>query len=187
MPRMWVLSAAGSDRPGIVAQVTKALYALGCNLEDSAMTRLGGEFAIMLVCSSAASLTPRKLEAALSPLAARLRLSIHTKPLSAGDMAHRPLGRPYTISVYGSDRPGIVYRISELLARRRINISDLSTRRTSPANAGGASGRASLYQMMIEVELPPGVSAPAVERALRQLAKRLRVEVRLQPVDTAIL
>ena len=183
MARFWVLSAVGSDRPGMVAQVTRALYRLGCNLEDSAMTRLGGEFAIMLICSSAASLSPQRLEASLAPLAKRLRLSLHAKPLAPGRTAHRTAARPYLISVYGADRPGIVYRISELLAGRRVNITDLSTRRTARAGRG----RGSLYLMMLEVELPPGVAVKRLEGALRQLAKRLKVEVRVQPVDAEIL
>lgn len=180
MAKLWIVTAVGSDRPGIVAQVTKALYRLGCNLEDSAMTRLGGEFAIMLVCSSPASLSEARVEAALAPLARRLRLSLQAKPIKAA-ASHRASARTYLISVYGADRPGIVWRISELLAGRRVNISDLSTRRTA------GSGRGSLYQMMLEVELPPGLASASLERALRQLAKRLKVEVRLQPLDAEIL
>ena len=174
--RLWILSAVGGDRPGIVAQVTRALYRLGCNLEDSAMTRLGGEFAIMLVCSSAASLSSEQLDAALAPLAPpSAGLSIHVKPL-AFSAPRRARVQSHVISVYGADRPGIVYRVAELLARRGVNITDLSTRRTE-----------SLYLMLLEVELPPALKAPALERALRGLAARLRVEVRLQPVDTEIL
>ena len=45
MQERWIVTALGQDRPGIVAGVTKVLYDLGCNLEDSAMTRLEGEFA----------------------------------------------------------------------------------------------------------------------------------------------
>ena len=40
MSNRWIVTALGQDRPGIVAGVTEVLYKLGCNLEDSAMTRL---------------------------------------------------------------------------------------------------------------------------------------------------
>ena len=48
MPHVAV-TALGADRPGIVAAVTGVLMRHGGNLEDSAMTNLGGHFAMMLV------------------------------------------------------------------------------------------------------------------------------------------
>ncbi|HMU75390.1 MAG TPA: ACT domain-containing protein, partial [Elusimicrobiota bacterium] len=40
--KRYLLTAAGGDRPGLVAAVTRSLFDHGCNLEDSAMTRLQG-------------------------------------------------------------------------------------------------------------------------------------------------
>ena len=44
-----LLTAVGNDRPGIAAGVAKVLYDAGCNIEDSEMARLSGQFAIMLM------------------------------------------------------------------------------------------------------------------------------------------
>ena len=41
-----VISAIGSDRPGIVEQLTDRIAKLDLNITDSRMTVLGGEFAI---------------------------------------------------------------------------------------------------------------------------------------------
>jgi glycine cleavage system transcriptional repressor len=46
------VTAIGQDRPGIVAAVTKVLHERGGNLEDSAMTILGGQFAIVLLVAT---------------------------------------------------------------------------------------------------------------------------------------
>ena len=46
------VSAIGSDRPGIVAAVTKVLLDQGCNLEDTSMSILRGHFAMMLVVAA---------------------------------------------------------------------------------------------------------------------------------------
>jgi len=40
-----VLSALGKDKPGIVDQLSKAIFDLDCNITDTRMTVLGGEFA----------------------------------------------------------------------------------------------------------------------------------------------
>jgi glycine cleavage system transcriptional repressor len=45
----YLLLAAGPDRLGIVASVTRVLYRHGCNLADSSMTRLGNEFAMLVI------------------------------------------------------------------------------------------------------------------------------------------
>ncbi len=47
MRRFFAITAIGKDRPGIVAGVSKALYDLGTNIEDSSMTILSGEFAMI--------------------------------------------------------------------------------------------------------------------------------------------
>ena len=39
------VTAVGADRPGIVAAVSRALYDVGGNIEDSRMAILGGHFA----------------------------------------------------------------------------------------------------------------------------------------------
>ena len=183
MNRTWILTASGADRPGIVAGVTKALFALGCNLEDSAMTRLEGEFAIMLVFSAPARATEAHLERALDAIGRRFGLSIHLKPLRQPRSSSRR-GPSHLISVYGADRPGIVYRVSDLLARLRVNITDVSTHRTAAAR--GASVKP-LYLLLLEVELPARLHAARLEQRLRGLAKRLGVEVSLRGADTNLL
>lgn len=44
-----VLTLLGEDRSGIVDQLSKAIFDLDCNINDSRMTVLGGEFAIILL------------------------------------------------------------------------------------------------------------------------------------------
>lgn len=178
MSNRWILTAIGKDRPGIVAGVTKVLYDLGGNLEDSAMTRLAGEFAIMLVFAAPQRVTAARLEQAFKRTASRLRLAVHVKALAAA--RRYPLQpRPHLISVYGADRPGIVYRIANVLAQLRVNITDLSTHRTA--------GRQPLYHLLLEVELPSRLDARRLAQRLNALAKRIGMTVSLRPADTALL
>lgn len=65
------ITVIGRDRPGIVADVAEVLSRLGANLTDSTMTRLGGHFAMTLICVGPAA---AEVEAALAPLAAEGRL-----------------------------------------------------------------------------------------------------------------
>lgn len=179
MSTRWILTAFGKDRPGMVAQVTKALYGLRCNLEDSAMTRLAGEFVIMLAFSAPAALTQTRLEAAFRAVSNRLALTVHLKALASGPR-RMASGAPYAIAVYGADRPGIVYRVSSALASLGINIIDVSTHRA------GSSARP-LYLLVLEVELPKRIRPESLERRLKALAKPLGVTISLRSAEVHVL
>ena len=180
----WIVTALGQDRPGIVAGVTKVLYQLGCNLEDSAMTRLEGEFTIMLIFSSPTRVNEAILRQRFEPLGQQLKLSVHLKRLSQTEArAPRKQGRTYLISVYGADRPGIVFRVSDALARIGINITDVHTHRS----VGGGRAAPSLYLLLLEVEIPKRLAISSVEEQLRRIAKQLRVELSLRPSEADVL
>ncbi|MBI3319609.1 MAG: hypothetical protein HYZ89_03375 [Candidatus Omnitrophica bacterium] len=195
MTHAWILTALGKDQPGIVARLTKILYEQGCNLEDSAMTRLAGEFAIMLIFSADSSVSQRRLEQACKPLSRDHQLIVYLKALTRAELTRVSRGTPYLLSVYGADRPGIVYRVSTLLARLSVNITDVAThlsavagRRQAGRTAGKSSRRAaSLYLMLLEVELPPRLRASRLEQQLRTLARQLGVDVTLRSAETSVL
>ena len=53
MERKFVMTVSGKDRPGIVADVSQLIFETNCNLEDSTMTRLADQFAVILLWTSA--------------------------------------------------------------------------------------------------------------------------------------
>ena len=55
MTQLFALSAIGRDRPGIVADLAELIYECDCNLEDSRMTILGSEFAVLLLLGYSAN------------------------------------------------------------------------------------------------------------------------------------
>ena len=55
MRRWFIVSAIGQDRPGLVAELATLIYEAEANLEDSRMTILGSDFAVILLASSDAA------------------------------------------------------------------------------------------------------------------------------------
>ena len=51
MSQLIVISAVGTDRTGVVQDITKAVLACGGNIEESRMSTLGKEFAMLLLVS----------------------------------------------------------------------------------------------------------------------------------------
>src|SRR5688572_2041964 len=122
MPHVAV-TAVGVDRPGIVAAVTGVLLEHGGNLEDTAMTRLGTHFAMVLVVEVPAAEGAAALEAALETETAAFELDVSVRPIAEVDLTSVE-GTAWSVSVHGADRPGIVHRVATVLAEHHANIVD---------------------------------------------------------------
>ena len=172
------VTAVGLDRPGIVAAVTKVLVEHGCNLEDTSMTILRGHFAMMLVVAAPPDVDAPALEASLAGAARDLVVTVRPIDEEAGEPS--PAGETWTVSVYGADRPGIVYGVASLLADLGVNIVDLTTRVIGePAHP--------VYAMLLDVTIPPRVEAAALQARLEALAASLGVDCSLHPSEADIL
>jgi glycine cleavage system transcriptional repressor len=163
------ITVLGHDRPGIIAETTEQLAALGLNLEDSSMTLLRSHFAMTLICAGDASVAA--VEQALSPLAAdgTLTVTVREVPEEHPDEA---AGSAWVLTVHGGDRPGIVSTVAHEISRVGGNITDLTTRLVGD-----------LYLLIAELDLPAEADVPALEAALREAAQRLGVGVTLREAE----
>src|ERR1700687_1236536 len=85
----WVaLSAIGRDRPRIVADLPELIYECDCNLEDSSMTILGSEFAVLLLLTGEGEDVERQLSAACKRLEWEKRLVGFFRPLDGEAVAY---------------------------------------------------------------------------------------------------
>lgn len=162
------VTAIGADRPGIIARVTGVLRDLGGNLEDASMTILGGHFTIMLLVRSETS--AERLETALRDRTADLGLVVAVRP--AGPGAQSPPAT-HMLSVYGSDRPGIVHDVTSVLADLQVNVTDLTTRIIE--------GEKPVYAMMLEVVLDAAEQGESVRQAVLDAVEG--VDASLQALD----
>ena len=167
------VTVLGHDRPGIIANVTEVLAALGGNLEDSSMTLLRGHFAMTLVVSTDAS--AHAAEAGLVDALEGSGLVVSVLGISAEPDAVAA-GPSYVLAVHGADRPGIVSAVAGLVASYGGNVTDLTTRLAG-----------SLYVLIAEVELPADAAVGALTDRLGELAAELGVEANLRPADSDLL
>jgi len=173
------VTALGADRPGIVAAVTGVLLRHGGNLEDTAMTNLGGHFAMMLVVEVPDGESAEQLEASLVDEVGDMGLTVAVRPIVDAP-GEGPTGEAWAVSLYGADRPGIVHQVAQELADHGANIVDLSTRVIGP-------GPDHAYVLLLELSLPSYADADALGRRLDVLAGELGVEIHLRPDDADVL
>lgn len=179
MKKTIIITAIGKDRPGIVAAVSKVLYETGCNIEDSSMTILGNDFAMILMVTLPKQGSISLLDKKLTTVRNKFGLSITLRPLKPAELKSADTGNtvPCMISVYGTDKAGIVYRISDFLARNKVNITDVETKIISP-------DLNPVYVMMLEVNVPAPTRLPQVTKALAALAHELHIDITIKPIES---
>lgn len=168
----YMLTVVGRDRPGIVAELTAALYAGGAELGEASMLRLGGNFTIMLMvrCSQDRA----GLEALVAPVAAALDLRLHVDEIEG--RLHEAVEPDVVITISGADRAGIVAEVTRRLAGAGLNILNLDS-----TIAGTQT--APIYVMRIEGQARDGIEP--LRAALAGLEDE-DFDVSLHPIETLI-
>ena len=166
----FVLTIIGRDRPGIVSQVTEILFQDGFNIADSSCSILGGQFSMILIISNPAISTKEEFSDTFKPLE-ESNLSVYIRTLKPGGEIRSELeGELCMISVYGADKPGIVYQVAKELGDRNINITDLNTKLVGDQQNP-------VYVMMLEAMLPENTEIEEVESWMEELKQRLQVDI----------
>ena len=172
-----VISVLGTDQPGIVAAVSRILFENSCNIEDVSQTILQTEFIGILIASIPEVLRPDDLLTQLKTDLEPLGLHLIVKPLEATDQPYaQPVSEPFVITTTGPDRLGLVAGITEVIAQFGANITNLRA-----AFRGGDDP--SQNTMIYEVDVPASTDPQSFQKALRERAKNLQLELSLQHRD----
>lgn len=178
MKRWFVLSAIGRDRPGLVAELAQLIYDCDANLEDSRMTILGTDFAVILLSSSSSAEAADRMAVGAKRLERDHGLTILLRSIDAEKRSAVPAPgtRLYRVEAVGEDRAGIVASLCRLLADRQVNVAELTTR--SRPGPGGSPH----YELAILAEVPDNADVRELREALESEGDRLVVDVALLPV-----
>lgn len=174
MKQLAILTAIGTDRVGIVDDLTAPILESNCSIEESRMSVLGGEFAVIMLLSGEEE-GVRKLSREMPAFGNSLGLHItlkETVPPKTDSQA-----RPYLIESVSLDTPGIVHSITSLLRKYRINIEDLETD-TTPAPWTGAP----MFSMRARLSIPAAVPLAKLREELEDLEAQANLDVKLIPI-----
>jgi glycine cleavage system transcriptional repressor len=174
MPKHIVLTLTGPDKVGIVESVTSVIAKQDGNVEASRMTRLGGEFAMLMLIA----LSENKF-ANLNQDFQQMRTDgYQVTLLPTEDGSKKYAGwLPYEIEVTGADHEGIIYDISHHLAAQGINIESMDTSST-PAPMSGTP----LFMMKGVVLVPPKLTFHVWSDELEEIGDKLNVSVKVEMV-----
>ncbi len=177
MRQYLVLSAICPDRPGIVDAVSKLIFDHGCNLEDSRMAILGGEFAtIVLLAGEAGPVAELQKDAAA--FGEKNGLTVTIKPTRAPGSRGSKRARRYAVRAVGLDHEGIVHQIAHALASLGVNIETLESTTTPAPHTGDPQ-----FILDMQVEPPEQLSEDQLREKLTEACEAVNVDVELLLVE----
>jgi len=165
-----VFTLTGTDRVGVVQEVTSILLDLDANVETSRMVRLGGEFAVlMLLCLPEENVA--RIDDAFKGLTAQ-GYRVTTSPTDKNANATRADWPVYRIEVQGADHEGIIHEVSQGLARLGVTIESVETTTTDAPMSGTP-----LFSMTGTIAIPPTLADEDWAAALASAGQAAGVDV----------
>ena len=164
-----IVTAIGTDRPGIVSLLSDRAQGFGANWAGSRMANLAGQFAGMVHFEVPAQNAEPLAQALRGLEASGLRVVIEKVETSA------PAGRRMVkLELTGLDRPGIVRDLSRNLAQQAVSIDDLHTEIVD----GGTSAE-HLFKVKALLVVPDSLPNEKLRQALDALANEMMVDIAL--------
>ncbi len=169
-----VISALGADRPGIVDELSDIIYTHNLNIEDSRMTVLGGEFAMLLLVSGEQTAVDA-LQTTVADIEQTLQMRLLIKPttesISTGDSI------PYSVEVAALDHPGIVNNIARFFSSRNINIVNLQTERYAAPHTGSP-----MFALHMTIGISANTNIAQLREAFTDACDELNLDAELKNI-----
>lgn len=179
MKHYFVISSIGTDRPGIVADLSELVYDCGCNLEDSSSTQLENQFAHLMIVSSSDAGAEKQLSAGCKRLEWEKKLTVFFTPLEGVTWKKvRGEGSWHELRAIGVDKAGIVCRVTRLLADHGMNIERMETSTENSADTGTP-----IFSMRVLLWGPSDLEEEALCEELEKLGNRLVIDITLEPAS----
>ena len=161
----FIVSAFGKDEPGIVSHLTGIITSKGGNIMESQMQKLGTDFTTMILISVSKNCAD-SLNKALNEIP-ELQISINsTSPFKLDSKIPQ-----CKIFLSGADNEGLVHKVAESLAEKKINIEEIKTE-TENAPVSGTV----LFSMSARVS-HPHLDINRLKNDMMRLGEILNVEI----------
>ena len=174
MESQMIISVMSKDRPGIIADVTGAIYELKGDLADLNQSVLCGYLTMILIATFNSSITPEDVIAKLSHTKSEIKFDAIVKKIDTPIeiLKARMPEKTYILTAQGKNKSGLVYGMSSFCYERDINIMDLVTTL--------ADGQ---YTMILQLDLSHIASIKDVRDDLAEYADKTGLRVVLQHND----
>lgn len=174
MKQFLAVSAIGSDRPGLVHEVTRTIADCGGSISESRMLALGADYGLQLLVSGNWHALAR-LETELPRLAESLGLALQLRRTET--RVRRSDHVPYSVDVVCADQPAIVSGLAGFFASRQIDIGEVATRSYLASQTG-----ASMFSVQMMINVPTRIHVSQLREDFMDYCDSLNLDAILEPV-----
>ncbi|WP_413284936.1 glycine cleavage system protein R [Vibrio sp. MA40-2] len=170
MPQHLVITAVGTDRPGICNQIVRLVTQSGCNIVDSRIALFGSEFTLLMLISGDTN-TITRVETMLPTLGQEHGLITMMKRTSP----HQELNQNYTVEIYveSDDKKGLTEQFTQFFAEKNIELSSLSAKTIDKHKLSRDNN---LFQIAITAAVNAEYNLMQLQEDFNQLCTQLSVQ-----------
>ncbi|WP_375751043.1 glycine cleavage system protein R [Vibrio sp. HN007] len=179
MSQHLVVTAVGTDRPGIVNKLVHLVSHLGCNIIDSRIALFGNEFTlIMLISGNSNSIT--RVETSLPLLGQEHDLITIMKRTSP----HEEVNSSYTVEIFveSEDRLGLTEQFTQFFADRNIGLESLSAKTIEKEKLNLTCDQ---FQISMTAAVDAECNLMQLQEEFNQLCEKLGVSGSLNFINTS--
>jgi len=163
-----IFTLVGSDKPGLISDLAKTVYAMGGNWLGSNFSHMAGHFAGFVEVD----LPLEKHPALIELLSQHPHLKIHVLP---GIIDHPPEQQSVIIDIMGNDKTGIVQELTQILSQFNLNIVKFDSSLESAPNWGGE-----LFKAKATITVAADFDMEMLREKLESVANDLMVDIEIQ-------
>ncbi len=169
-----LLTGTGQDQPGIVRALSEYIANVGASIEESRMSILGGEFAIIVLVAGDDEVIS-VLEQKAAELGDKVGLSIQTRRTER----KTPIGDVlrYKVEVTSMDQTGIVHSVTEFFSSKSINIESLTTDTYAAAHSGTP-----MFSLDMIIEIPANTAISSLRQEFVRFCDDLLIDASIEAV-----
>jgi len=172
----FILTVMAPDRVGLVEEVTQFLFERNCNIEDSRMSVLGGEF-VMAILANGTKEGVKNVYHELNQLEENSNLHTLFKETQSAEERSRRDCLPYRVRATSLDHPGIVSKVSHILREHGVNIE-----RADAEQQGAPFGGSPLFVLDMEIGVPTEVPISHLRKHLTELGEEMNMDIDIHPM-----
>lgn len=173
-----VINTIGIDRPGIVADITKIVIDKGGNVGESHSQLLGGHFSLMMlveIASSEMNGLQKQLQTDVEGTSNSCVEAVDPKKVEISPR----IGFAGHFKLSGADNPGIVHKLTSVLARNSLTIGSMKTSQEAAPHGGTElftmEGRAVAYEPLAST-----FDWTKIREELQELGESMNCDVEFQ-------
>jgi glycine cleavage system transcriptional repressor len=171
----WIIIMAAANRAGILAAVTKAMSELGGDLREASQTVVRGFFTMIFSAEFPGTMDAALIRGHLQDVCRPFGIELSVRDPAAQIPVHVAAStgtRQFRLRIGGRNEPGVLRSLSQIIARRGIDITGMHAVRTEE---GGA------FEMILRLALPNNFNDEQLLQEIEAVGRTLGVTADLKP------